>query len=482
MSMNNLPSPVNFGKKSSDLIKANIDSEKNDPQLINNSSAQQLKTPPNQSLVNTNSNITVNQPVLNSPIVNQTVLNTVNIPHTKLNTEVKNASETPVQATPVQGEFKGPTDLPAYAGIANMSLKSWVAQNNNYQNKSNAGKTQLASLFEAIQGFERKSYEEESEDSTAKKTKDAKNNRRKNLILLSNIFSSIEQSGCQETELIVNISNFEKLGKKTSNREDSDNEKSFDLKSYPPVPTETEKQNTLKDVKIVNLRELFALPKEFPECLRLFANENTEINPKYLKSFLYQRLKIVKENLFTENNFLDSAIRSFIPLLNQPEHQLLLPLLLLYYPLPLPLLNQNIDFIQQWKVNKDKEDKTAIATCQIYYVSKIRGRFLIKFELYDDSDLSVNIQTVKENSGIAKDIERAIEEGMFLLKHPPKLADLNVLLTDEIYKATDVDEELSIISTGPLRLEIIIAAYSTLVILNKLTDDQDPGGLIEMID
>ena len=71
---------------------------------------------------------------------------------------------------------------------------------------------------------------------------------------------------------------------------------------------------------------------------------------------------------------------------------------------------------------------------------------------------------------------------MFLLENSPKLADLNVLLTGEIYKATDIDEELSIISTGTLRLEIIIAAYSALSILNKTNEEPDPSGLIEMID
>lgn len=484
MSMNHLTVPPNSGKKPGDLInKININNEKQNQPQLNTTTPQQIKTPPNQSLVNTNSNIIVNQSVLNNPVINQATLNTVNIPKTTLNIEVKNTFTNQVQATPVQGEFQGAKDLPAYAGIANMSLKSWISQNNNYSSKSDINKTQLASLFEAIKGFERKSYEEEFEDGFEKKSKDSKQNRRKNLILLSNIFSSMEQSAIQETELMVNIANFKKLGKKRNNQEFVDNEQSFEFKSPPPTPAEIDKQKEIVDVKIKHLRELFALPKEFPECLRLFANEHIEINPKYFNSFLFQRLKIVKEHLFVDDSSLNKAIQSFVPLLNQSDNQLLLPLLLLYYPLPLPILNEKVNFIDQWKLNKKEEkSKSNIATCEIYYVSRVRGRFLIRLELGSDCELSVDIQTAKENNGIVKDLEFAIEEGMFLIENPPKLSDLNVLLTGEIYKATDIDEELSIISTGPLRLEIIIAAYSALTVLNKLNEDPSPSGLIEMLD
>ena len=483
MSMNHLAAPANIGKKPGDsLNKLSINNEKQPPQLINNQNPQQIKTAPNQSLVNTNSNMTINQPVLNNPVVNQAVLNTTNTPQAALNTEVKNNLKIEVHPTPMQGEFQGAKDLPAYAGIANMSLKSWIAQNNNYQGKSDVGKTQLASLLGAIKGFERKSYEEELEDGFNKKLKDSKQDRRKTLVLLSNIFASMEQSGLQETEMVVNISNFKKLGKKIKNQESFDDESPFELKTPPPTPSEVDKQKIHPDIKIKHLYELFTLPKEFPECLRLFANEYVEINPKYFKSFLLQRLKIIEDNLFTGNNSLNKAIESFIPLLNQGENQLLLPFILLYYPLPFPGLNQRTDFTDEWKLSKKEESKTNIASCEIYYVSKMRGRFLIRLELNDQSKLSADIQTAKENNGIAKDIELAIEEGMFLLDNPPKLSDLNVLLTEEIYKATDIDEELSIISTGPLRLEIIIAAYSTLIVLNKLNDDPDPSGLIEMLD
>ena len=482
MSMNQLTPPVNLGKKPTDLLKTNISNEKQNPQLINSQNPQQIKTAPSQSLVNTNSNITVNQSVLNNPVVNQAVLNTTNVAQATLNTDMKNTFQNQIQPTPAQGEFQGAKDLPAYAGIANMSLKSWIAQNNNNnQGKADVGKTQLASLFEAIKGFEQKSYDEEFEDSSDKKLKDSKQKRKK-LVLLSNIFSSMEQSGVQETELVVNISNFKKLGKKITDKELLDDEKLFELKMPPPTPTEIDKQKMLSDMKVKCLHELFTLPKEFPECLRLFANEHIEINSKYLKSFLLQRLKGIEEKLFVDDKSLNKAIQSFVPLLSQSENQLLLPLILLYYPLPLPLLNQKVNFASEWKLNKKEKDKSNIATCEIYYVSKTRGRFLIRFELGDNCELSIDVQTVKENNGIAKDIELAIEEGMFLLENSPKLADLNVLLTGEIYQATDIDEELSIISTGPLRLEIIIAAYSALSILNKLNEEPDPSGLIEMID
>ncbi len=484
MSMNNSPIMPNLGKKQSEINKANINSEKNDPKLMNDQSAQQLKPAPNQSIVNTNSNVTINQQVLNSPAVNQTALNTVNIPQPTLNQDIKNPSNAQVQSTPVQGEFKGASDLPAYAGIANMSLKSWVAQNDNFQGRASNTKTPLTTLLEAIQGFEEKSYEEESEDGVVKKLKDTRSNKRKNLILLSSVFSSEEQSGCNETEVIVNISSFKKLGSKTGDRETSDDESIVDFKQAPPAPSEVEKPVDLNDVKIAHLRELFALPKELPVALRLFAGEHKEINPQYFKSFIHQRMKIVKENLFSDNMFLNDAFQSFVPLLEQAEKHLLITFLLLYYPLPFPVLKNDFDFANQWKLKKDKKNKdiATIATCDIYYVSKTRGKFLIKLELFENSDLSVSVQTARENNGIAKDIELGIEESMLLLESPPKLSELNVLLTGEIYNATDINEELSIISTGPLRLEIIMAAYSALSILNRLKTDPDPSGLIEMLD
>ena len=483
MSMNHLTPPVNLGKKPIDLSKASINSEKQNPQLINTPNSQQIKTTPNPTLVNTNSNVTINQPVLNNPVVNQAALNATNIPQATLNTEVKNTLNNQVQSTPAQGEFKGSADLPAYAGIANMSLKSWISQNNNYnQEKSDTGKTQLASLFEAIKGFERKNHEEESEDHSALHPKDSKKGNRKNLVLLSNIFSSREHSGVQETELVVNISNFKKLGKRFENEEKSNEENLFELKLSPPTPDEIDKQKTVSHVKIKHLHEMFALPKEFPECLRLFSNERIEINPQYFRSFLLQRAKIIEEHMFAGDKSLNKAIESFAPLINRSESQLLMPLILLYYSLPLPILREKVDFIKEWKISKKEKSKIIIARCEIYYVSKVRGRFLIKLELTHDCELSVDIQTAKENNGIAKDIELAIEEGIFLLEKSPRLSELNVLLTGEIYKATDVDEELSIVSTGPLRLEIVIAAYSALTILNKLNKESDPAGLIEMSD
>ena len=484
LSTNHLTNAANIRKKSSDLSKANVKNEKQTLQSNNALNSQQIKTTSNQGLINTNSNTTINQSALNSPVVNQGVLNATNTPQVTLNSDVKNTLKSSTKPTPTQGEFQGAKDLPAYAGIANMSLKSWIAQNGNTQGRVDVDKTQLASLFEAMKGFEIKSYEEESKNSSTKKLKDGdgKQNRRKELILLSNIFASIEQSGLQETELLVRISNFKKLGEKGGNQESLHGEKLFELKMAPPSPAEIDKQMTLSNRQIKHLHELFALPKEFPEGLRLFANKDIEINPQYFKSFLLQRLKIVEEYLSLGDSSLNKAIQSFVPLLNQGENQLLLPLLLLYYPLPLPVLNQKTDFVDKWKLSKEEKKKSKIATCEIYYISKARGRFLIKFELSDDCELSADIQTAKENDGIVKDIELAIEEGIFLIDKAPKLSDLNVLLTKEVYKATDIDEELSIVSRGPLRLEIIIAAYSALSVLNKLSVEIDPSGLIEMSD
>ena len=94
----------------------------------------------------------------------------------------------------------------------------------------------------------------------------------------------------------------------------------------------------------------------------------------------------------------------------------------------MPILKEKIDFIKEWKISKKEKREAIIASCEIYYASKVRGRFLIKFELTHDCELSVDIQTAKENNGIAKDIELAIEEGMFLLEKPPRLSELNVLL------------------------------------------------------
>ncbi len=486
MSMNHLPQSA-IGKKPGDLLnKANIKNDKQNQPLTNlqNQNPQQTKITPGQSLINTNSNISISQPVLTNPAINQTVLNATNVPQKTLNAEIKTSSNSnQVQSTPVQGEFQGAKDLPAYAGIANMSLKSWVAQNSNQRNPD-ISKTPLAELFEAIKGFDKSNYEEEDDEDPLQKLKDAREGKRKALVLLSKIFGAEEHSGIEQTELAVNISNFKKLGKKFKNQNSLTDEKPFEFKTSPPTPAEAEKPLLASNVKIQHLHELFALPKEFPECLRLFAAENIEINPQYFKSFILQRLKIMEEHAFVKEKSLNKAIQKFVLLLNQNENQLLCSLLLLYYPLPLPVLKDNVDFLKEWKINKNKKEKSeaVIASCEIYYVSILRGRFLIKIELFDNGDLTVDIQTAKENNGIARDIELAIEEGMFLLEKSPNLSELNVLLTGEIYKATDVDEELSIVSTGKLRLEIIIAAYSALSILNKLNIAPDPSGLIEMLD
>lgn len=473
-SFNLMPIIKNLGKQLKEALNPQV-------QLTKNINQNQNK--PIQSLVQTNSNIVINQSTQTSPGVNQAALNATNIPKTNLNQEIKNTSNFQVPSTPSQLDFHGPGDLPAYAGIANMSLKSWIAEHDtNMASKLEAKEKQLTTTLEGIKGFQRQNYEGQEEGSHSSK----QSTRNKNLIILSHMFSCMEQSGAQETELLVNIMNFRKLGSSFAQDNKSKQEELDELKLSPPLPVESNKLEDIDVLQIKYLHQLLTLPNEFPECLRLFAKDKIEINPKELNTFLVQRLKLIQEKAFESTNLVSKEITNFIPLVNQNDYSALLPLILLYYPLPLPYINSKFDFVNEWlKKKKDKgSDKSVpvIATCEIYYTSKQRGRFLIKLELNEKLELSFDIQTSRENNGVIRDLELAIAESMYLLEHPPLLSDLNILLTEEIYKATDLDEELSIVSTGPLRLEIILAAYSVLVILNKISNEPDPSGIIDIIE
>lgn len=470
----------NFGKQGKELLNKLNPS----PNQIENTNinTQGNKPATGQTLVNTNSNIVINQPVLTSPGVNQSALNSINLPKTNLNQDTKNNANTQLPSTPSQADYKGPSDLPAYAGISNMSLKSWIAEHNSKGfAKLESGEKQLISTLDGIKGFQKQNYEGSDDGSGEQALKQLA--KKKYLLLLSHIFSSIEQSGMQDTGILVNIANFKKLGTSRNNNNETQDDSQDLNKLIPPLPAEINDLKILDSSNVKYLYQLLALPKEFPECLRLFAKDKLEINARDLNNFFAQRLKYVQEQVFNDSNLLNKTIAGFVPFLSPQDSSILLPLLLLYYPLPLPVVKEDFDFMKEWK-KKDKTDssRTVIASCDIYYISILRGSFLLKFELDDKNELSFDVQTAKQNNGIVKDLEDAIAESMFLLSEPPLLADLNVLLTQEIYKATDKDEELAISSTGPLRLEIILAVYGALIVLNKLSLEPDPSGLIEMND
>lgn len=449
---------------------------------------KQLQNTSSQTLVNTNSNLPVNQSTLTNAGINQTTLNLSNEPQIILTSNLKLQTNLQAQNTPSQVEFQGPKDLPAYAGIANMSLKSWVhGKDSQSLTKTESGEKELTVTLLGVKGFQKQNYEGFHEEPEGNKgsigLKLLKNTTK--LLLLSHIFSSIERSGSQDTELLVHITNFKKLGSSLKEINLS-SEQSVDIKMPPPLPNELQSLINIDPLQIKYIHQLLALPQEFPECLRLFAKDNIEVNPNELRTFLMQRLELVQGQLFGGDTFLNTVIANFVPLLNQNDYPLLLPLILLYYPLPPPMIKDKFDFVNEWKKKKKEKGEVSkhhvIATCEIYFISKTRGRFLLKFELSSDGKLSFDVQTSTENNGIVRDLELAIAESMYLLEHPPLLSDLNVFLTEEIYKATDIDEELSIVSTGPLRLEIILAVYASLLVLNKISQDLDPRGLIEMKD
>ncbi len=467
-----------------ELVKNYLDQGQNQGQNPVEEAAkniQQNQPNTNQAPANANLNASLNQSALNNPLINQSALNTTNSNQSNLDFK-NNTGNTQVQATPAQQDFQGARDLPAYAGIANMSFKSWIA---NQDNKSftnlESGEKQLTSTLEGIQGFQKKSSEDSDNGSLNKKNKGLRQLKRGNnrLVVLSQIFSNIEHNAAEDTELLVHINNFKKLGSNLTGG-DGNQENDEEIKLIPPTPNELHKLEHVDATQIKCLYQLLALPDEFPEFLRLFAHDYTELNFKEAKSFLEQRFNIVKEQLFGVDERLHKTIEIFLPLLHSSPNSLL-PLVLLYYPLPVPYLCDRDN--AQWNSGKNTARKSEIlASVEIYYESDDLGRFLIKLELYEDNDFNLNIQTSKDNQEIINDIEAAVAESMYLLEHPPNLSELNVLLTNEVYKATDINEQLSIISTGPLRLEIVLATYAILVVLNKLSGEIENSGLIEIKD
>ena len=442
----------------------------------------------NQPQTNANVNVSVqlNQSALNNPLANQAALNTTS--SNQSNLDFKNNQNNQVQSTPQQHDFQGARDLPAYAGIANISLKSWIANHDNNKSFANleSGEKQLTTTLEGIKGFQKQTSQDSKDDSpsgrSGKGLRHAKKN--KGLLVLSHIFSNIEHGSCENTELLVHINNFKKLGSNIGQAKDG--EVSKEVKLVPPTPNELHKLEHFDPFQIKYLHQLLALPNEFPEFLRQFAYDRIELNTKEMVSFLRQRFNIVKEQIIGVDDVLVNSIEQFLPLLasSSNNNQLLLPLILLYYPLPIPYLNEDKNVFNWISKKTENSSKKLLATCDIYYFSVSVGRFLIKFELNENLDFSFNIQTSGDNQGIVSDLENAIAESLCLLEHKPNLAELNVMLTDEIYKATDINEELSIVSTGPLRLEIILATYAALLVLNKLNEgfEIESDNVIELSD
>lgn len=413
-----------------------------------------------QTLANTGSNIPLNQTTLTNPALNQTALNLSNAPM-KETINKQQASQNTSNAA-----YGTSSDLPSYAGIPNMSLKSWISEHSNrgYADLT-SGEQQLAVTLEGIQGFQRKNYDG-SDDTSGRRHQ--KSIRDKYFSILSHVFAFIEQSGSREIELLSLLANFKKLTSSSKGHEGNYSEEySDETKLIPPLPSELPKLD-LDITQIKYLQQLLGLPAEFPECLRPFAMDKNEINSNNLSLFLEQRFKIVQEQILGTDSLLNDSLAKFVPLLNTRDFTLILPLVLLYYPLPLPNIKPEYDFSVNWKKKKSKDENKdlTVASCEIYYLSKTRGTFLLKFELNKNDELSFDIQTSEENKDIVDLLESAICESMFLLEHSPLLSDLNVLLTKEIYNATDADEELSIVSSGPIKLEIILAVYASLVVLN----------------
>lgn len=481
LSLNILAKLRNIGKQAGDFLNKQSKSEK---QAQNVQNVQNLKINTPKSLVNTNSNVSVNQTTLNSPSVTQSTLNSSNEPQIILTSNMKQNQNIQAQPSPSQIEFQGPKDLPQYAGISNMSLKSWVAsQDTKSFAKTDSGEKLLTSTLEGIKGFQRKNYDPSQDSSEEHEgSRSYRLTKGKGLLLLSHIFSSLEKSSLSETELLVNINNFKKLGSALKEKNASTSDKQYEIKVPPPLPDDFQKLDVLDARQIRFLSQLLVLPKEFPEAIRLFAKEGIEISERDLHTFLTQRFEMVQEQILGVDYFLNLTIAKFIPLLNQIDYPIILPLLLLYYPLPLPTVKNQEDGVFDWERNKkDSKEENILATCDVYYFSKSRGRFLLRFNLNTKCELTLDVETSQVNNGIVGDIEMAVGESMYLLENPPNLSDLNVLLTKEIYKATDIDEELAIISSGPLRVEIAIAVYAALVVLNKLNEEPDPRGIIEMV-
>ena len=473
-SLNSLPLFKNLGNRVKNLLSNQNQSKDPQQKGLDPKIDTGKQNVQNQSLANTNSNINLNQSTLTSQNVTQGAINSSNKSATAQENKNINQSNT------AQSLSQGAKDLPVYASIPNISMKSWVAnqQGKSYTSFEKAEK-ELKATLEGIKGFQRESYDNSDGNNS---NSQGKNDRRKMLLILSDIFGAQDEEPCSEIETISKILNFKKLG---SNKQTSfllENKSVFEEKLTPPHPREISslEELTINDIK--QLKELYTLPEEFPEALRLFSKDDVLVNPKYLKDFLNHRSEIIQSQIFNTNDKdLKGLIERFIPLLNSPN-SLITPLILLYYPLPLPYIKQNFNFESSWKKERKDTKEEIIASCDVYYSSLLLGRFLMKFKLHKNEDLTFDIETSEENKDIVKELEFSISESMYLLEKPPTLSSLNALLTREIYEATDQNEELSITSTGPLRIEIIVSVYSVLMTLNKLSSDFDPSGIIEISD
>ena len=445
-----------FAQNITNFLKGIFSQPKKNPASLNTNSVEQALKTVEQNRLNTNQapvNIasnTPNQASLTNPTLNQSALNLLNQAqksNSALQNQESNAAYKPSEAN----------DLPAHTLIQNISLKTWISEHDSkgYANLE-SGEKQLAATLQGIKGFQKKNQEDT----------ESRSRKNKYFSILHYMFFSDEQAPTQDIELMANLLNFNKLA--TGYNE---SESQGESKLTPPLPSDTFKLTTINTSQIKYLHELLALPREFPECLRIFTRGAVKINEHSLRTFLVQRLKIAYEQTFGLSNPLSKTIADFTPLLNQNNFPLLLPLVLLYYPLPLPFLRVDNDFLDKWKNKKKEEEKDlVIASCNIYFLSKSRGRFLLKFELTKAHELNFDIQTSNENKDVVTLLETAIAECMLLLENPPFLSTLNALLADEISSAIDSNEELSIVSSGPIRIEIVLVVYASLIILNKLNE------------
>lgn len=429
-----------------------------------NKNLQQAKVNQAPTLINTNSNIPINQATLVNPAINQQALNLSN--QAQKNSQNIQAQEGRKGNTFV--DLSASNDLPSYAGIQNISLKTWISEHDTkgYANLE-SGEKQLAATLEGIKGFQRKNQEDSQRKSDSGK-------RGKYFSFLSYIFTRAEQGMAQEVETLSNILNFRKLGSLSKENSSKDSPFNETIKLSPPQPEEIPRLVTIDTTQLKYLYQLLALPNEFPECIRFFAKQDIELNENNIRAFLEQRLHLAQEQTFGVDNFLNETIAKFAPLLNQKDFSILLPLVLLYYSFPIPNIKTGFDFIQsRQERKKDEKENYILASCNIYFLSKTRGRFILKFELNKNHELSFDIQTSLENERIVSQLELAVSESMFLLENPPLLSDLNVILAEEVHKATNLNDELSIISTGPIRIEIVLVVYASLVVLNRLMENSN---------
>ena len=415
LSFNILSTIKNLGKQAKEILnKTNPQAEKVDKKLVQQSQAELS----NKNVPADSTKSTTNQTTVNTGTTNQAVLNVSNKPQAILATDQKSNVNVEKHPTPAQVNFQGPKDLPAYAGIANMSLKSWIAtRDNNALPKTDSNEKELVVTLLGIKGFQKQSYDGAGSDAGSDSGRNSKGYRllgkNKTLLLLPHIFSGVEQTGTRETDILVNIANFNKLG--SSLGEESDLQKTVEEKLAPPYPADIQTLEKLDPKAIKYLNQLLALPSEFPECLRLFAGDKVEINEKELWAFMLQRFEAAQAQLFGVDELLSASVAKFIPLLSD-AFPLVLPLVLLYYPLPLPQIKEQYDFQDAWKKKNERNEEDIIASSEIYYLSKARGRFLIKLVFTKSHELSMDIQTSSINNGIVRDLEFAISESMYLLK------------------------------------------------------------------